>query len=98
MTAPLGADELRLRYLLHTRGVGYAPRPPAASTPAQPVEDPMPFTTAFFAVIALAATAAVLMLRRTTTARDTAVLAGAILGICASAPAWSPQIGGLIGV
>lgn len=98
MTTAPGADELRIRHLLRTRGVSYTPSgPPTPKPPHSTAEEPAPVTVTILlcAVIAAAALAACLVLRRPI-GRDTAVLAGAVLGICASTVAWSPTIGGLI--
>lgn len=83
MTAQPGPDERRAQHYLRAHGVAYVPQP-TAPAPTRPEEDPMPWTIAFFAFIAAVVTAAVVILRRPT-ARDTAVLAGAMLGICAHA-------------
>jgi hypothetical protein len=39
MTTAPGADERRIRHALHTRGVGYAPQPPAAARPRDWLDD-----------------------------------------------------------
>lgn len=51
---------------------------------------------AFYALLATIATTACLLLRRPI-ARDTTVLAGALLGICGSAIVWGTPVWGWLG-
>jgi hypothetical protein len=98
MTAEPGADERRIRHLLHTRGVSYTPQPQPTLTPTHPAKaNPTVSALIFFALTTTVALTACLMLRRPI-AKDTTVLAGTMLGACSHAVVSSPWIEGLLHV
>jgi hypothetical protein len=93
MTATPGADERRARALLLRALNGPAPTP--EPEPPTPPRKPI-MQIAFYALLATIATTACLLLRRPI-ARDTTVLAGALLGICGSAIVWGTPVWGWLG-
>lgn len=93
MTATTGADERRARALLIRALDGPTPIP-ASELPTPPRKPTMQI--AFYVLLVAIATTACLLLRRPI-ARDTTVLAGALLGICGSAIVWGSPVWGWLG-